>query len=69
MILQPHALPLLRCIYNCMHIRISGCVAQYFGGSEASEAESDEVSDKKLLGYKCVLSSKATEETMVYIYV
>ncbi|KAL5138992.1 Aluminum-activated malate transporter 10 [Glycine soja] len=40
------------------------CVVQYFGGSEASEAESDEVSDKKLLGYKCVLSSKATEETM-----
>lgn len=68
MILQPHALPLLRCIYNCMHIRISGCVAQYFGGSEASE-DSDEMSDKKLLGYKCVLSSKATEETMVYIYV
>ncbi|KAG5075758.1 hypothetical protein JHK82_057096 [Glycine max] len=39
------------------------CVAQYFGGSEASE-DSDEMSDKKLLGYKCVLSSKATEETM-----
>lgn len=51
-----------------MHIRISGCVAQYFGGSEASE-DSDEMSDKKLLGYKCVLSSKATEETMVYLVI
>ena len=44
-------------------------MVQYFGGSEASEAESDEVSDKKLLGYKCVLSSKATEETMVYLVI
>ncbi|CAJ1976352.1 unnamed protein product [Sphenostylis stenocarpa] len=40
------------------------CVSQYFGGSEAPEAENDEVSDKKLLGYKCVLGSKATEESM-----
>ncbi|TKY52011.1 Aluminum-activated malate transporter 10 [Spatholobus suberectus] len=40
------------------------CVAQYFGGSEAPEAESGEVSNNKLLGYKCVLGSKATEETM-----
>ncbi|KAK7344099.1 hypothetical protein VNO77_13362 [Canavalia gladiata] len=40
------------------------CVAQYFGCSEGSEAESEEKSNKKLLGYKCVLSSKATEETM-----
>ncbi|KAK7391838.1 hypothetical protein VNO78_20261 [Psophocarpus tetragonolobus] len=37
------------------------CVAQYFG----PEAESnDEVPDTKLLGYKCVLSSKATEESL-----
>ncbi|KAK6646176.1 hypothetical protein PHAVU_L005901 [Phaseolus vulgaris] len=36
------------------------CVAQYFDGSETP----DEDSDKQLLGYKCVLSSKATEESM-----
>jgi len=46
-------------VYNC----VSGCVAQYF--DEAQDEESDKVSDKKLLGYKCVLSSKATEESMV----
>ncbi|BAT94867.1 hypothetical protein LR48_Vigan747s000200 [Vigna angularis] len=40
------------------------CVAQYFDGSEASDEESDKVSEKELLGYKCVLSSKATEEAM-----
>lgn len=44
---------------------ISGCVAQYFSHSEAPEAVSDEESSKKLLGYKCVLSSKATEDSMV----
>ncbi|QCE07727.1 Aluminum-activated malate transporter [Vigna unguiculata] len=41
------------------------CVAQYFDGSETSDEESDnKVSEKELLGYKCVLSSKATEEAM-----
>ncbi|XP_020238921.1 LOW QUALITY PROTEIN: aluminum-activated malate transporter 10-like [Cajanus cajan] len=39
------------------------CVVQYFACS-APEAESDDECSKKLLGYKCVLSSKATEETM-----
>ena len=48
-------------IYVC----ISGCVAQYFSHSEAPEGVSDEESNKKLLGYKCVLGSKATEESMV----
>ncbi|XP_061346971.1 aluminum-activated malate transporter 10-like [Gastrolobium bilobum] len=40
------------------------CVAQYFSYDEAPEAGSDEEFNKKLLGYKCVLSSKATEEVM-----
>jgi len=45
---------------------VAGCVAQYFDGSETSDEESDnKVSEKELLGYKCVLSSKATEEAMV----
>ncbi|XP_027364576.1 aluminum-activated malate transporter 10-like [Abrus precatorius] len=43
---------------------LEGCVAQYFDSNEAPEAGSDEESNKKLLGYKCVLSSKATEESM-----
>ncbi|XP_027345940.1 aluminum-activated malate transporter 10-like [Abrus precatorius] len=42
---------------NSLH----GCVATYFTSSEAPLAECD---DKKLLGYKCVLSSKATEDSM-----
>jgi len=50
-------------MYNCVAC-VPGCVAQYFDGSETP----DEDSDKQLLGYKCVLSSKATEESMVYIY-
>ncbi|KAL2325248.1 hypothetical protein Fmac_024306 [Flemingia macrophylla] len=40
------------------------CVAQYFSGSETPESETDDECSKKLLGYKCVLSSKATEESM-----
>ncbi|OIV90691.1 hypothetical protein TanjilG_15077 [Lupinus angustifolius] len=42
---------------------LQGCVTQYFSHSEAS-AVSDEECNKKLLGYKCVLSSKATEDVM-----
>ncbi|XP_050226995.1 aluminum-activated malate transporter 10 [Mercurialis annua] len=38
---------------------LDGCVAEYFNSNE-----SDEESDKKILGYKCVLSSKASEESM-----
>lgn len=42
----------------------SGCVNEYFqeGGSLV---ESNKECQKKLQGYKCVLSSKATEESMV----
>lgn len=43
---------------------ISGCVAEYFSSTEGITGSNKE-SDKQLLGYKCVLSSKATEETMV----
>ncbi|BFG32048.1 hypothetical protein CerSpe_183220 [Prunus speciosa] len=42
---------------------LDGCVAEYFNDS-GGLADSDKESDKKLLGYKCVLSSKATEEAM-----
>ncbi|RDX60353.1 Aluminum-activated malate transporter 10, partial [Mucuna pruriens] len=59
-----HALGYSQIIYNSIHICISACVAQYFGDSEAPDVESDKVSNKELLGYKCVLSSKATEESM-----
>ncbi|KAK7269027.1 hypothetical protein RIF29_21742 [Crotalaria pallida] len=40
---------------------LQGCVGQYFSHSEAT---SDEESKKLLLGYKCVQSSKATEDVM-----
>ncbi|PRQ41764.1 putative aluminum-activated malate transporter [Rosa chinensis] len=43
-----------------LHIR---CVGEYFNDSRSS-SDGDKESDKKLLGYKCVLTSKATEETM-----
>ncbi|XP_009359585.2 LOW QUALITY PROTEIN: aluminum-activated malate transporter 10-like [Pyrus x bretschneideri] len=42
---------------------LDGCVADYFNDS-GDFAGSDKESDKKLLGYKCVLVSKATEESM-----
>ncbi|PON92835.1 Aluminum-activated malate transporter [Trema orientale] len=42
---------------------LDGCVAEYFGSSEGTTGSNKEA-DKNLLGYKCVLSSKATEETM-----
>lgn len=44
---------------------ISGCVGEYFNDS-GSSSDDDKESDKKLLGYKCVLTSKATEEAMVF---
>ncbi|KAJ7952193.1 Aluminum-activated malate transporter [Quillaja saponaria] len=45
---------------------LDGCVAQYFNASGSQEAGSEEaVHDKEmLLGYRCVLSSKATEDSM-----
>ncbi|KAK7278320.1 hypothetical protein RJT34_23347 [Clitoria ternatea] len=43
---------------------LQGCVTQYFDCTEAPEAENEEETRKQLLGYKCVLSSKATEESM-----
>lgn len=42
---------------------LNGCVIQYF--NQTGECtNSKEEADKKLQGYKCVLSSKATEESM-----
>ncbi|XP_065862879.1 aluminum-activated malate transporter 10 [Euphorbia lathyris] len=37
---------------------LDGCVAEYFNHNN------EEVSDKNLLGYKCVLTSKATEDSL-----
>ncbi|KAM1376743.1 hypothetical protein PS1_038727 [Malus domestica] len=42
---------------------LDGCVADYFNDS-GGFAGSDKESDKKLLGYKCVLGSKGAEESM-----
>ncbi|CAI8603194.1 unnamed protein product [Vicia faba] len=38
---------------------LQGCVAQYFEAQTATEE-----SNKKIMGYKCVLNSKATEESL-----
>jgi len=48
-------------IYNCWYICGAGCAAQYFEAQAANE------SNKNLMGYKCALNSKATEESLVYI--
>ncbi|KAK9275734.1 hypothetical protein L1049_023002 [Liquidambar formosana] len=41
---------------------LDGCISEYFDSSE--DAVDDEESQKKLQGYRCVLNSKATEESM-----
>lgn len=43
---------------------IAECVAEYFRDDKTSTA-SDEDCSKKMQGYRCVLNSKATEESMV----
>ncbi|KAG6684740.1 hypothetical protein I3842_12G077400 [Carya illinoinensis] len=43
---------------------LDGCVAEYFQDGDGSLVDSGKERQKKLRGYKCVLSSKATEETM-----
>lgn len=43
---------------------ISGCVAEYFNHCGGFN-ESGEEAHKKILSYKCVLNTKATEESMV----
>lgn len=42
----------------------SGYIAEYFSTEEAAQIP-QEVLNKKLQGYKCVLNSKTTEESMV----
>lgn len=42
---------------------LDGCVAEYFSSSEEDSTGGKKGSDKNLLGYKCVLSSKASEES------
>ncbi|OMP02860.1 Aluminum-activated malate transporter [Corchorus olitorius] len=41
---------------------MEGCITQYF--NQSGECTNKEQVDKKLQGYKCVLSSKASEESM-----
>lgn len=43
---------------------ISGCAAEYFNHS-GGLTDSEEEGQKKFLGYKCVLNTKAIEESMV----
>ncbi|KAL3630791.1 hypothetical protein CASFOL_023775 [Castilleja foliolosa] len=47
-------------------ISVSGyrCVADYFRDDVKDNAKNDEASSKLLHGYKCVLNSKATEESL-----
>ncbi|MFQ6626421.1 hypothetical protein Gotur_006019 [Gossypium turneri] len=43
---------------------LDGCVTQYFNQSGEGTNSKEEATDNKLQGYKCVLSSKASEESM-----
>ncbi|KAK8284062.1 hypothetical protein V6Z11_D08G128900 [Gossypium hirsutum] len=43
---------------------LDGCVTQYFYQSGEGTNSKEEATDNKLQGYKCVLSSKASEESM-----
>ncbi|KAL3622283.1 hypothetical protein CASFOL_033694 [Castilleja foliolosa] len=43
---------------------LDGCVADYFRDDVKDNAKSEEDSGKMLHGYKCVLNSKATEESL-----
>ncbi|KAG4187497.1 hypothetical protein ERO13_A08G081200v2 [Gossypium hirsutum] len=43
---------------------LDGCVTQYFNRSGGGTNSEEEATDNKLQGYKCVLSSKASEESM-----
>jgi len=45
----------------------SGCVAEYFKDGDDADDSTDKECQKKLRGYKCVLSSKATEDSMVRV--
>ncbi|KAL9245429.1 hypothetical protein vseg_019087 [Gypsophila vaccaria] len=45
-------------------ISLEGYVAEYFDSLETEDISEDDLT-KKLLGYKCVLNTKAAEETMV----
>ncbi|GMY30614.1 hypothetical protein FCV25MIE_25856 [Fagus crenata] len=46
-------------------INIHGCVTEYFKDSEGLVDNSKEYDHRKLQGYKCVLSSKEREESML----
>ncbi|KAH7578076.1 hypothetical protein ACOSP7_000794 [Xanthoceras sorbifolium] len=44
---------------------LDDCVAEYFKDNKTAAVATEEDCSKKMLGYKCVLNSKATEESMV----
>lgn len=48
-----------------MSILAAESVAEYFKDDRAALAETAEDRCKKMIEYKCVLNSKATEESMV----
>ena len=54
-------------IYICCSI--SGCVSEYFENDDDTEEmknnEDEKNNNSKVEGYKCVLNSKASEESMV----
>ncbi|XP_059645383.1 aluminum-activated malate transporter 10-like [Cornus florida] len=54
---------LIICNMDKLANSLDGCVAEYFSDSEGT-TNSKEGCDKKLQGYKCVLNSKATEDSM-----
>lgn len=47
---------------------LEGCISEYLNIAD-HDAKDDKASDKKLQGYKCVLNTKASEESMVRIYI
>lgn len=51
-------------------IKTAGCVAEYFKKKDVSTNENeDEETNMKLQGFKCVLNSKGTEESMVTLQI
>lgn len=55
--------------HNLFLRQYSACVSEYFqdgGCSLADGTDYEKECQKKLQGYKCVLSSKAAEESMVF---
>lgn len=52
-------------INRFLPLKNAGCVADYFANDVNANNIKTEAPNKSLLGYKCVLGSKATEESLV----